>query len=128
MISSKQISKAVVSLSNEGKDTNNVLQKLMNFVEKHKLENYLPQILENIKKESLKQKQGNTLFVETPFEEDNSVVSKVAGLVGTDGGVLVQHKVNKNIIGGFKAYHKDKKYDGSLENVLRKLEQRLKEN
>jgi F0F1-type ATP synthase delta subunit len=128
MISSKQISMAVVSLVKEKKDAEHVLEKLMTFVKKHKLENYLPQILENLRKESLKQKVKETLFVETPFDESKESLSKIQNYISVSGNSPVSHKVNKNILGGFRAYYKDKKFDGSLENVLKKLEQKLKEN
>lgn len=128
MISSKQLALATLSLSDENKDAKVVLEKLNKFIDKHRLESFLPQILKEIKNESLKRKESRTLFVETPFEEDKEIMSKISGLISVTEDSELSHKVNKSILGGFRAYYKDKKYDASVDSALKRLAEELKAN
>lgn len=128
MISSKQISKAVISLTNSKQNSEEVLAKLLKFTQKYHLENSLPQIFSNLKKEADKIKKENTLFVETPQNISVNTVNKIFGYVSVPEKTEVKVIKNESLIGGFRAYFKDKKIDGSVDNTLRKLKERLIEN
>lgn len=128
MISSKQISKAVMSLENDGNKSEVVLEKLLKFVSRYDLESSLPQIFENLRKESAKQNSDKTLFIETPFEASGQAIEKIKEIAQVPEQALLSKKIEKKLIGGFRAYFQDRKYDGSVLNSLNKLEEKLKEN
>lgn len=128
MISSKQISKAVISLTNSNDNSEEVLSKLLKFVKKYRLENSLPQILSNIKKEADKEKRNKTLFVETSHDISKDVLSKISNYVSVPENTTVSVSKNESLLGGFRAYFKDRKIDGSVDNALKRLATRLLEN
>lgn len=126
MISSRYIAKAVTSFVNKGKHKpEEVAEKLMTFVKKYHLESQLPQVISHIKDESEKEKRGQTLLIETPHKIDEATSSAVTAFMSVPQNVPVRHKTNEALIGGFVAYWKDKKVDGSIHNTLKKLKETL---
>ncbi len=126
MISSRQIAKASVALL--GKDKQNshkVADELLRFVKKYGLESRLPQIVSYIQKEAHLEREKNTLHIESSHEIDDQTVESISSFVSAPKDAHIKTVQNKKLLGGFVAYWKDKKFDGSLENTVRKLKEKL---
>jgi F0F1-type ATP synthase delta subunit len=128
MISSKKIAKAVVSLSEKSPDGPQVAAgQLVDFVKKYRLEGLLSSIMSAISDEK-KKRRDDCLLVESPFELNSDSLRLVRDCLKAPEETEIFFNKNPDLIGGFKAYWKDKRADGSLRNSLEKLRARLESN
>lgn len=126
MISSKHIAKAAVSLlKGDKQNSHKVADELLQFVKKYGLESRLPQILSYIQKEADSEREKNTLHIESSHEINEATIHSISSFVSAPKDAHIKVATNKKLIGGFLAYFKDRKVDGSIENALRKLKENL---
>lgn len=126
MISSKHIAKASVALlKGDRQNSHKVADELLRFVKKYGLQSRLPQILSYIQKEAEVERVKNTLQIESSFELSEESINRVASFVSAPKDAHIKVVINKKLLGGFLAYWKDKKVDGTLENTVRKLKEKL---
>jgi len=123
MISSRSISRAAVSLvKDDKKNPEKVAAEMMEFVQKYNLQNQLPMILQHIAEASAEEKKENTLFIHTPFHIDERLESSIKKISSVSEQTPIKKEIQKDLLGGFVAYWRDQKIDGSVANTLRQLE------
>jgi F0F1-type ATP synthase delta subunit len=126
MISSRHIARATVALlKGDKQNSSRVADELLGFVKKYNLESRLPQILGFIQKEADIEREKNTLHIETSHEINEPTIHSISSFVSAPKDAHIKVVTNKKLLGGFVAFWKDKKVDGSLENTVRKLKEKL---
>ncbi len=126
MISSAHIARATLALADKHPhDADRVADMLLAFVRKYGLETQLPAILKNIETELFIRAQKETLMIQSPYALDNVTLSHIKKFVAVPEHTKTETTEHPELIGGFRAYWHDQKYDGSVANTLEALHQKL---
>jgi len=120
MIKSKQLAKAIFELSEEKVD--NFEAKFFDFIEKRNLTTQLPSILIHLEKIIELEKEKKGIQIETAHEISHETTKHIKTFLKADELSEVI-KINKDLIGGFRAKWNGKIYDASIKNSLKKLEE-----
>ncbi len=125
MYTSKNIAISLLALLDEGHEEKKVLHDFIQFVERHKLESQLPEIVRHMEKINAEEKNFNQVSVETAHPTNKDILHKIRDHIKAPHDTVVENTVNENVIGGFIARYQGVEYDTSLKTKLRKLKEHL---
>ncbi len=129
MISSRHIAKAVIALTE--KDPGNtahaekIAEQLIQFVEKNHLQTQLGAIMRDIRVENEKIKKENSVSISVPHDIDAPTTEHITRFVGAPHGTQVTVTENPELLGGFLAYWRDQKIDGTIAHTLDTLRENI---
>ncbi|PIR87637.1 MAG: hypothetical protein COU10_03655 [Candidatus Harrisonbacteria bacterium CG10_big_fil_rev_8_21_14_0_10_45_28] len=124
MINAKQLARALQSMAKNEKSAEHVLDRFFSFVENYNLQGLLPNVLselERVKKEDYKESalQVQSAHVLSSHDEKN-----IRGITGAQDAPL-DFRLEKELLGGFRAKYKGVEYEGSFSRTVNKLEKEL---
>lgn len=121
MISSKQISLALISSIKDGASPEVVLKNFVIFLEKNHLKELLPNIINSLELEIRRIEKEETLNIKTSHALSENVIKKIEEYVKKETKNKTVIKEDSDLIGGFTARYKGMFYDGSVKNSLKEL-------
>jgi F0F1-type ATP synthase delta subunit len=90
------------------------------FLTRYKLTSLWAGILQELKHAERKAHVHDALIIETPFELSPSALSSITKKMKATGAVH-DIRINKNLLGGFKAIYKGTLLDSSLRSILNRI-------
>lgn len=124
MIKSKEIAKALFSISQKEGDHKDLAKSFLNFAKEKNLTHLIPEVLHHLKIFSEKQKESETLNIKLSHEVgENSLleIEKVMEASGAKRNIII----DKEIVGGFIAEYKGKILDATIKNQLTRLRAKI---
>lgn len=121
MISSKQISLALISSLEDGASSDVVLKNFFIFLEKKHLKELLPNIINSLQLEIKRLEKEKTLHIKSSHTLEEGIIKKIEEYVEKDGKSKTVVTEDTDLIGGFTARYKGMFYDGSVKNSLKEL-------
>ena len=96
-------------------DNQDNFAKVMQIVEKYKLEKLLPSTLNVIKKIKSREENRNQVKVESAVELNSQSLKSIESMIN------MKISIDKSMIAGFRVHTRDKVIDASLVNMLKKI-------
>jgi F0F1-type ATP synthase delta subunit len=125
MNNSKNIAQALISLANEGIDAEKIANDFQIYLEHHKLQAQLPEIVRQMEKIDSAAKKFEEVSIETAHPTSQELLEKIRDHIHAPKDVAITNNINTNLIGGFIAKYRGVEYDTSLKTTLRKLQESL---
>lgn len=122
MIKSKKLAEALFELAEE--KTPDLEAKFFDFIKKRNLEGELSSILYHLEKIIEKDKEKKGVVIETAHEISDQIVHNIKKHLKIEDLPEVK-RVNKELVGGFRARWKGMIYDSSISSGLKKLEKEI---
>ncbi len=99
-------------------DNQDNFAKVMQIVEKYKLEKLLPSTLNVIKKIKSREENRNQVKVESAVELNSQSLKSIESMINMK---ISKTNIDKSMIAGFRVHTRDKVIDASLVNMLKKI-------
>ena len=119
MIKSKDLAKSFFQLAKE--DTPDLVENFLKFAKENKLEAQLPSVLYRVEKLAEQDRETNGIQIETAHAVSKGTIDKIKSFLKAED-LKDYHKINKDILAGFRAKWGGKAYDASFHTSLKKLE------
>lgn len=124
MISSQELSQVLIQITKDSSKSDEALDVFVSFLEENNLLSQLPHIIRNLEYLSKRERDFNTLIVESPFEISETLLGKIKE-VSKAKDASVETVENKSLLGGFRATYKGFVVDGSARHNLQTLKKQL---
>lgn len=127
MIRSQELAQALFLIlkETESKKIDLVFKRFVDFVEKNNLISQLPTIIRYLESYNEKEKDNDTLFIESPFDVSDVILNDIKDFVGVKRSTLIQRIITPELIGGFRARYQGVIFDASIAYNLQVLKSRL---
>ena len=125
MISSNLIVKAVKENISSGGDSDLFADDLLLYLKENQLLHLLPNILNKLEQEKVKEEKTKTIEVLTSHEFDTDVLEKIKGYIEKEKGDKFKVVVEPSLIGGFVIKGKNRILDASLKKNIEFLRESL---
>ena len=125
MNNSKNIAQALISLANEGIDAQKIANDFQIYLEHHKLQAQLPEIVRQMEKIDSAAKKFEEVSIETAHPTSQDLLEKIRDHIHAPKDAVIVNNITTNLIGGFIAKYKGVEYDTSLKTTLQKLKDQL---
>jgi F0F1-type ATP synthase delta subunit len=126
MISSKNLADAIYSISlDHKKDDAILIDAIISYVKKYKLESLLPKALIYLEDKASKELGWNTLSILSRINIDKVTSDSIVKKIKADGAKNIKNGIDESLIGVFTATYKGVIYDASIKNQLQLLRNSL---
>lgn len=125
MISSNLIVKVIGQNLKSGGDGESFADSLLLYLKENHLLYLLPNILNKLEQEQIKEEKSKTIEVLTSHEFDTDVLDKIKGYIEKEKGDKFKVVVEPSLIGGFVIKGKNKILDASLKKNIEFLRESL---
>lgn len=120
-ITSKKIAKALISSMQDGVDVPRLLQGFNNFMTNNHLLPLVPNVMANLKKESILIENRKTALIKVSHSVGDKTIKEIEAFIKKDNTSPVKLEIDESLVGGFQAIYKGTVYDGSIKNYLKEL-------
>ncbi len=125
MISSTLIVKAVKENIKSGKDIDSFADSLLVYLKENHLLHLLPNILNKLEQEKVREEKRSTIEITTSHEFDAEMIDKIKEYISKEKGDKFKTAVDSSLIGGFVIKGKNKILDASIKKNLQFLRESL---
>jgi F-type H+-transporting ATPase subunit delta len=125
MISSTLIVKAVKENIKSGKDIDSFADSLLVYLKENHLLYLLPNILNKLEQEKVREEKRSTIEITTSHEFDGEMIDKIKEYISKEKGDKLKTAVDSSLIGGFVIKGKNKILDASIKKNLQFLRESL---
>jgi len=125
MISSNLIVGAIKENLKSAKSSDSFVDDLLLYLKENHLLHLLPNILEKLEQEKVKEEKKSTIEIFTSHDFDAEVIEKIKGRIETEKGDKFKVVVEQNLIGGFVIKGKNRILDASIKKNMEFLRESL---
>ncbi len=125
MISSSLIVKAIKENIKSANDNESFADDLLLYLKENHLLYLLPNILNKLEQEKIKEEKISTIEVITSHEFDPDVLEKIKGHIEKEKGDKFKTTVDNSLIGGFVIKGKNRILDASIKKNIQFLRESL---
>ncbi len=125
MISSSLIVKAIKENIKSANDNESFADDLLLYLKENHLLYLLPNILNKLEQEKIKEEKTSTIEVITSHEFDSDILDKIKGHIEKEKGDKFKTTVDSSLIGGFVIKGKNRILDASIKKNIQFLRESL---
>jgi len=125
MISSSLIVKAIQENFKSAKDIDSFADDLLLYLKENHLLHLLPNILNKLQQEKVKEEKKSTIEIFTSHQFDDEVIEKIKGHIEKEKGDKFKSAVDSSLIGGFVIKGKNRILDASIKKNIEFLRESL---
>jgi F-type H+-transporting ATPase subunit delta len=127
MVSSEKISKAILLLLKKESGGNELVSKLIKFLEKNHLTLLLPKIVNKIERKLEAEEKANTLVISSAFDLNEDTLDQIKKKINLDfnNQTKKQFRIEEDLLGGVVLRYKHFLFDLSLKKNLEYLKETL---
>jgi F0F1-type ATP synthase delta subunit len=125
MISSSLIVKAIQENFKSAKSADSFADDLLLYLKENHLLHLLPNILNKLEQEKVKEEKKSTIEIFTSHQFDDEVIEKIKGHIEKEKGDKFKSAVDSSLIGGFVIKGKNRILDASIKKNIEFLRESL---